>query len=95
MTNDNTATACALLSRVAAAANAGDALALGPGAVKNLHLLLVDLLKRVKPDEPTADFQGLLREVLAADDANVDTATTLPYNLTERIRTAVRTGESR
>lgn len=38
---------------------------------------------------------GLLREVLAADDQNVDTATTLPDDLMDRIRAVVnRRGES-
>lgn len=42
--------------------------------------------------EPTADLAGLLREVLKADDSNVDTATTLPDDLTDRIRSALNRG---
>lgn len=34
-------------------------------------------------------LQALLREVITADDSNVDTATTLPDDLMDRIRAAV------
>lgn len=52
MINENAEVAAELLRSITAAANAGDALALGPQAVRNLHGLLVDLLRSVQPDEP-------------------------------------------
>lgn len=42
--------------------------------------------------EPEADLKGLLREVLFADDQNVDTATTLPDDLMDRIRSVLNRG---
>jgi len=48
-----------------------------------------DLLAACGAAEPRADLADLLREVVAADDSNVDTATTLPDELMDRIRAAL------
>lgn len=47
-------------------------------------------MSQYKLDAPyTGELEALLREVLEADDKNVDTATTLPDGLTDRIRAVV------
>lgn len=59
----NTEIACELLSAITAAAEAGDALALGPQSVENLYTLLSDLLRYVAATEndPEIRARALMR----------------------------------
>jgi hypothetical protein len=60
MTNENLEIARELLGQIAAAAASGEALALGPQAVKNLQGLIGDLLQRTEaqPVEPNKAVQA-------------------------------------